>query len=88
MRQKLRAADLEALANRLADDAVVLRFRIKTLPAQQWSVKREFSKRLKKRFDDLGIEIPFPHQTIYFGVDNQGKAPLLRMARQTGGEQT
>lgn len=65
----------------LGDSAVVIRCRFKTLPAQQWNVKREFSKRLKKRFDKLGIEIPFPHQTIYFGVDKQGNAPPLRMAR-------
>lgn len=72
--------------DQLADSAVVLRFRIKTLPAQQWNVKREFSKRLKQRFDELGIEIPFPHRTIYFGADKQGKAPPLHLARQTGGE--
>ncbi len=67
--------------DQLADSAVVIRCRFKTLPAQQWSVKREFSKRLKKRFDEVGIEIPFPHQTIYFGVDKQGDAPPLRLAR-------
>lgn len=72
--------------DQLADSAVVLRFRIKTLPAQQWSVKREFSKRIKQRFDELGIEIPFPHRTIYFGADKQGRAPPLRLARETGGE--
>lgn len=72
--------------DQLADSAVVLRFRIKTLPAQQWSVKREFSKRIKQRFDELGIEIPFPHRTIYFGADKQGKAPPLHLARETGGE--
>ena len=72
--------------DQLADSAVVLRFRIKTLPAQQWNVKREFSKRIKQRFDERGIEIPFPHQTVYFGADRQGKAPPLRLARQTGGE--
>ncbi len=69
--------------DRLADSAVVLRFRIKTLPAQQWSVRREFTKRIKQRFDELGIEIPFPHQTIYFGADKQGRAPPLRLARET-----
>jgi small conductance mechanosensitive channel len=30
---------------------------------------------MKKRFDELGIEIPFPHHTLYFGVDRQGNAP-------------
>lgn len=67
--------------DQLADSAVVIRCRFKTLPAQQWNVKREFSKRLKKRFDELGIEIPYPHQTIYFGVDKHGNALPLGVAR-------
>lgn len=72
--------------DQLAESAVVIRFRIKTLPGQQWSVKREFSKRLKKRFDERGIEIPFPHQTIYFGADRDGNAPPLRVARAAAGK--
>ena len=35
---------------------------------------------MKKRFDELGIGIPFPHQTIYFGVDREGKAPPVHVA--------
>jgi small conductance mechanosensitive channel len=71
--------------DQLAESAVVIRFRIKTLPAQQWSVKREFSKRLKKRFDELGIEMPFPHRTLYFGSDREGNAPPVRLARVAAG---
>ena len=33
---------------------------------------------IKRIFDERGIEIPFPHQTIYFGEDKHGKAPPLR----------
>ncbi len=47
-----------------ADSAVAVRARTKTKPIQQWTVGREFNRRLKKRFDELGIEIPFPHQTV------------------------
>ena len=59
----------------LADSAVIIRSRIKTEPIMQWSVKREFLRRVKKRFDQEGIEIPFPHTTMYFGEDKDGKAP-------------
>lgn len=52
-----------------ADSAVVIKFRIKTLPIKQWEVMREFKRRLKNRFDELGIEIPFPHRTVYWGSD-------------------
>ncbi|MFN4284284.1 MAG: mechanosensitive ion channel domain-containing protein [Alphaproteobacteria bacterium] len=45
---------------------VVIKARITTLPIKQWTVGREFNRRMKKRFDELGIEIPFPHRTIYF----------------------
>ncbi len=34
---------------------------------------------MKRRFDELGIEIPFPHRTIYFGEDKAGKAPPARV---------
>jgi small conductance mechanosensitive channel len=61
--------------DRFDDSAVVIRARIKTKPLQQWGVRRAFNLRMKRRFDELGIEIPFPHQTIYFGEDRDGNAP-------------
>lgn len=61
--------------DRFDDSAVIVRARIKTKPLQQWGVRRAFNLRMKRRFDELGIEIPFPHQTIYFGEDREGNAP-------------
>lgn len=49
------------------DSAVVIKGRIKTKPIQQWSVGREYRRRLKIAFDKHGVEIPFPHRTIYWG---------------------
>lgn len=51
----------------LGDSAVVIRGRFRVQPLQQWSVRREFLRRVKLRFDADGIEIPFPHLTIYQG---------------------
>ncbi len=67
--------------DQFADSAVVIKARIKTRPLKQWEVGREFNRRVKNRFDELGIEIPFPHQTLYFGADKEGKAPpaLVRL---------
>lgn len=48
----------------LGDSAVVLKARIKTLPAQQWKIKREYLRRIKLGFDEAGVEIPFPHLKI------------------------
>ncbi|WP_369985167.1 mechanosensitive ion channel family protein [Thalassolituus sp.] len=61
--------------DQFADSAVMIKARIKTKPIQQWNVGREYNRRLKIAFDARNIEIPFPHQTIYFGEDKQGKAP-------------
>jgi moderate conductance mechanosensitive channel len=57
------------------DSAVVVRARLTTKPIKQWEIGREFNRRMKRKFDELGIEIPFPHQTIYFGEDKSGNAP-------------
>jgi moderate conductance mechanosensitive channel len=51
-----------------ADSAVVIRVMAKTLPLKQWDVSRELRRRIKKRFDAEGIEIPFPHVTHYWGA--------------------
>ena len=56
-----------------ADSQVTIKFRIKTLPIKQWEVMREFRRRIKNRFDELGIEIPFPHRTIYWGTGNDNQ---------------
>ena len=53
--------------DKFADSAVMIRGRIKTKPIRQWFVGREFLRRIKKIFDERGIEIPFPHRTLYFG---------------------
>lgn len=49
----------------LADSAVIIKFFIKTRPLQQWTIRRELLRRIKRRFDELGIEIPFPHRTVF-----------------------
>ena len=61
--------------DRFDDSAVVIRSRLKTRAGAQWRVKREFNRRVKLKFDEEGIEIPFPHTTIYFGEDREGNAP-------------
>ncbi len=52
-----------------ADSAIIIKARIKTRPIKQWTVGREYRKRLKVAFDKENIEIPFPHRTVYWGEE-------------------
>ena len=74
-------ADLEIVGvDRLADSAVVLSCRLKVVGIEQWNVRREFLRRLKLAFDARGIEIPYPHLTLYAGQSRDGSAPAHRIA--------
>ena len=61
------------------DNAVVMRARLKTRPGKQWMTGRAYNAVLKQVFDERGIEMPFPHRTIYFGEDKDGNAPSARI---------
>jgi small conductance mechanosensitive channel len=62
------------------DSAVILRVRFKVLPIEQWNVRREYLKRLKRAFDAAGVEIPYPHVTVYAGQARDGSAPSFHVA--------
>lgn len=69
--------------DKFADSALIIKARTTTKPIKQWHVAREFNRRLKKKFDEMDIEIPFPHRTVYIGQDKEGKAVPLRVATQS-----
>ena len=54
--------------DKLADMTMVVLARIKTLPAKQWLVGREFNRRLMARFDELGIVMPYPQAVVEMGA--------------------
>jgi small conductance mechanosensitive channel len=67
------------------DSAVVIKGRIKTRPIRQWLVGREFLRRIKLAFDERGIEIPFPHRSLYIG---EATKPLaVEILDKTGSRQ-
>ena len=49
------------------DSGIDIKITGDTKPLQQWAVTGELRLRLKKAFDDAGIEIPWPHTKVYFG---------------------
>jgi small-conductance mechanosensitive channel len=85
--QPLEVLGVDAFAN----SAVMIKARIKTQPLQQWLVGREMNRRIKKAFDQAGIEIPFPHLSVYFGEaskpfrvthDGDGRTELRQVVRE------
>jgi len=60
--------------DQFADSAVIIKGRLRTKPIKQWDVGREYRRRLKNLFDEKGVEIPFPHRSIYF---SESSAPLV-----------
>lgn len=51
------------------DNSITIRVWIQTEPLQQWSVGREFRRRLKLAFDQEGIAIPLPQRSVWFEND-------------------
>jgi moderate conductance mechanosensitive channel len=91
---------LEVLGvDKFADSAVIIKYRIKTFPIKQWLVGREMNRRIKKKFDEVGIEIPFPHMSLYFGeaskpipltlanIDREELKGLIREVLEEAGKQ-
>jgi len=53
----------------LGDFAVLIKARFKTLPGQQWLIGREMNRRIKLRFEEAQIEMPFPTRTVHIVQD-------------------
>ncbi len=49
------------------DSGIVIKVVGETQPIKQWDVMGELRRRIKKVFDEQGIEIPWPHTKVYFG---------------------
>ena len=53
--------------NNLGDSGIEIKIMGDTKPMQQWALMGELRKRIKERFDEEGIEIPWSHTKVYFG---------------------
>ncbi|MEY3095622.1 MAG: hypothetical protein RIR74_714 [Pseudomonadota bacterium] len=47
-----------------AESSVIIRARLKVVALEQWTIRREYLRRLKMAFDAHGIDIPYPHRTV------------------------
>lgn len=68
---KLRSAPQSLGVNAFGDSGIDIKVLGDTKPMMQWDVTREFRRRIKRTFDQEGIEIPWPHVKLYHG-DQQG----------------
>ena len=71
----LTAPHAERVEN-LGDSGIEIRVTADTKPIQQWALAGELRKRLKERFDQEGIEMPWPHTKLYFGNALTSRGPL------------
>lgn len=51
----------------LGDSGIDIKILGDTKPLEQWGIMGELRLRLKRAFDEEGIEIPWPHTMVYFG---------------------
>ncbi len=57
------------------DSSINIRLVVKTQPGAQWRLARALRKRIKERFDEEGIEIPFPQRVIHHVHGDSSKMP-------------
>jgi moderate conductance mechanosensitive channel len=68
----------------LGDSGIEIKIVGDTRPSQQWAVAGELRLRLKKAFDQEGIDIPYPHTKVFFGnqLSNQGPKDVGNISGQ------
>ena len=65
-------SDIEVCGlNEFQDSSIVILARLKTTPQEQWMIKRKFNQMIKERFEQEGIEIPFPQLVITKAEETQ-----------------
>ena len=58
------------------ESEIIIRMIVKTVPLKQWEVSRELRRRIKNRFDEKGIQIPFPHRLLFWGEPKKEQCNL------------
>ena len=78
----IRSAPQALRVNKFGDSGIDIKILGETQPIKQWEVTGELRKRLKKAFDEEGIEIPWPHVKLYFGESQKGNNPVCKACSQ------
>ncbi len=59
--------------NEFGDSGIIIKVVGDTQPVKQWDVMGELRRRIKRVFDEEGIEIPWPHVKLYLGESEENK---------------
>lgn len=68
--------------DKFGDSAIEIKVLGETQPIKQWDVMGQLRKRIKKAFDEEGIEIPWPHVKLYFGESPINKGLTCKACSQ------
>ncbi|MGE5509464.1 MAG: mechanosensitive ion channel family protein [Chitinophagales bacterium] len=68
----------------LGESGITIRVVARTKPMEQWTVERQLKRQIKDRFDQLGIEIPFPHRLLLVKGSEGSKSPLATTGTPAG----
>ncbi len=68
-------SDIKSTGVREMDDsAMILRVKFKTIPGEQWTIRRELFHRVQKAFRDSGIEFAHRNVTVHLPPEIQSKS--------------
>ncbi|MFC1981669.1 mechanosensitive ion channel domain-containing protein [Chloroflexota bacterium] len=68
--------------NKFGDSGIDIKIIGDVKPLEQWKVTGELRKRIKKAFDEEGIEIPWPHVKLYFGGHTEDRDLICQACSQ------
>jgi len=55
--------------DKFGDSSLLIKGRVRCTPFGRWQVGREFNRRVKAKFEELGIEMPYPHLKLVLDGD-------------------
>ncbi len=64
------------------DSGIIIKVVGESEPGQHWNLMGELRRRIKRVFDEEGIEIPWPHVKLYFGESKTSGGPTCKACSQ------
>ncbi len=64
----------------LGESSVNARVVVRVRPGEQFAAERNLRRLIKERFDQRGVEIPFPRRTVYVKTLADGSADIKAAA--------